>query len=663
MVINLSLLERVKHRLALFFGLWSGGKRAAPLMGLDTAILGSPYFDAAWYREMYQLGPDVSEHACVQHYLAHAAEGVDPSPVFSSLFYLQAYPDVARAGMNPLLHYIHHGCHEGRLINQQQWDETYRLKQVRDALWGGFSRAALAQLTAWTTPSKTSKTLSFYSHYELARWAFFHHQWHAYRTYSASLLPLAEQYHERKAAVLLYGFSEYCCSGVVAMHEALKPFLAEWEHDADFMLAWANTQRDDQQRLSVLNGVFQRHQFAPIKRFNESDALTIHNLTTSPVPSAEGPLVTVILPVYNAEKSIDVALSSLVAQRWKSLQILVVDDASDDNTVAKVRAWQARDARVELLCQPSNQGAYAARNAGARAARGDFITTHDADDWSHPEKIAQQVAHLMAYPDVMGVCTHWVRVDAQLRVTQNWRPSEKLIHYSHSSFLFRQQVLTDVGTWDPVRCAADTDLIKRVTSAYGTHAVAKILPDVPLAFALDQASSLTRQSISHVRSVYFGLRAVYHQVRQLVRETYPQALSNSDSLIPRTMLRSRDDHAFDVLMVADFSSMTMDQQGWVNKLEQLLAANKRIALFHWPSMDRCTQPFHASLIKVLDYDQCRFVVGNEQVAVHSVWISGEVALDNPIDQRPILTEVNEIFIDNKKINNQRVSDLFSGGLN
>ncbi|MGZ7263534.1 glycosyltransferase, partial [Streptococcus pyogenes] len=85
---------------------------------------------------------------------------------------------------------------------------------------------------------------------------------------------------------------------------------------------------------------------------------------------------------------------------------------------------------------------------GARAARGDFITTHDADDWSHPEKIAQQVAHLMAYPDVMGVCTHWVRVDAQLRVTQNWRPSEKLIHYSHSSFLFRQQVLTDVGTWD-----------------------------------------------------------------------------------------------------------------------------------------------------------------------------------------------------------------------
>jgi hypothetical protein len=129
------------------------------------------------------------------------------------------------------------------------------------------------------------------------------------------------------------------------------------------------------------------------------------------------------------------------------------------------------------------------------------------------------------------------------------------------------------------------------------------------------------------------------------------------------MLRRRDDHAFDVLMVADFSSMTMDQQGWVNKLEQLLAANKRIALFHWPSMDRCTQPFHTSLIKALDSDQCRFVVGNEQCAVHSVWISGEVALDNQIDQRPILTEVNEIFFDNKKINNQWISDLFFGGEN
>ncbi|ODP97422.1 hypothetical protein BGL48_14065 [Salinivibrio sp. SS3] len=66
------------------------------------------------------------------------------------------------------------------------------------------------------------------------------------------------------------------------------------------------------------------------------------------------------------------------------------------------------------------------------------------------------------------------------------------------------------------------------------------------------------------------------------------------------------------------------------------------------------------MTKVLVFDQCRFVVGNEQVAVHSVWISGEVALDNPIDQRPILSEVNEIFFGDKEINNQWLMDLFSG---
>ncbi|OOF13383.1 hypothetical protein BZG84_15830 [Salinivibrio sp. PR932] len=662
-----SFLVRAKHRLALFFGS-SSGMASSSVARSDTfdaaltTVLGSPYFDLSWYKKAQQLPCDLSDKACAEHYIEHATQGADPGPTFSSQFYLAMYPDVAQAGINPLLHYSYHGCHEGRLVNQQQWEETYQLKQVRDALWGGFSQTALAQLTSWAKPSTTSRRLAFYSYYELARWAFFHQQWCAYRTYSASLLPLADDYHERKAAILLHAFAHYRCDGVAAMHDVLAPFSAQWQQDADFMLAWANAHSEDQQRLSMLNHVFERHEFAPIKTFNSDDCLLLRNVTTSPTTPVEGPLVTVIIPVYNAEDSIDIALSSLVAQRWQSLQILVIDDASDDNTVAKVKAWQARDARIELLRQPSNQGAYAARNAGAKAARGDFITTHDADDWSHPEKIAQQMTYLLAHADVMGVCTHWVRVDAQLRVTQNWRPSEKLIHYSHSSFLFRQQVLAEVGMWDPVRCAADTDLIKRVTAFYGQHAVAKILPDVPLAFALDQASSLTRQSISHVRSVYFGLRAVYHQVRGLVRDVQPESLSRADTLIPQTMLRGREnDHTFDVLLVADFSLVTPERPGWVEKLNQALVADQKIALFHWPSMERCTRPFHASLIKALDSDQCRFVVGNEQCAVHSVWISGEVSLENKIDQRPILTQVNEIFIDNKKINNQSLKEVFNIG--
>ena len=98
----------------------------------------------------------------------------------------------------------------------------------------------------------------------------------------------------------------------------------------------------------------------------------------------------------------------------------------------------------------------AARNYGLALAVGDFVTTHDSDDWSHPQKIEAQVAYLKKHEQVMGCVVHWVRAEPNLQFTQNWRPEGSLTHWSHSSFMFRKQVPQELGGWDLVRIGADT---------------------------------------------------------------------------------------------------------------------------------------------------------------------------------------------------------------
>ncbi|CAM3892573.1 glycosyltransferase family 2 protein [Alkalicoccus chagannorensis] len=89
------------------------------------------------------------------------------------------------------------------------------------------------------------------------------------------------------------------------------------------------------------------------------------------------PLVTVIIPVYNAETHISACLESILRQEWPTLEVIVVDDGSTDRSAEEVRA--CNDQRVRLL-QQQNAGVSAARNHGIRAARGMYIAFVDADD-------------------------------------------------------------------------------------------------------------------------------------------------------------------------------------------------------------------------------------------------------------------------------------------
>ncbi len=105
------------------------------------------------------------------------------------------------------------------------------------------------------------------------------------------------------------------------------------------------------------------------------------------------PLVSVIMPAYNAEHFIRRALDSAVGQTYTNLEIVVIDDGSRDRTPEVIRTY--RDPRIRYLHQP-NQGQGPARNHGIRASAGAYITFLDADDFYLPHKIERQVAFLEA---------------------------------------------------------------------------------------------------------------------------------------------------------------------------------------------------------------------------------------------------------------------------
>lgn len=131
---------------------------------------------------------------------------------------------------------------------------------------------------------------------------------------------------------------------------------------------------------------------------------------------SEADLVSVIVPAYNAEATLDETLRSVRGQTHRALEIIVVDDGSTDSTRALAERHAAADARVRVLRQ-TNAGVAAARNAGWQQARSPFIAFVDADDLWAPAKIERQLAALHAGGDRVGLVYCWfARIDAASRI-------------------------------------------------------------------------------------------------------------------------------------------------------------------------------------------------------------------------------------------------------
>ncbi len=107
-------------------------------------------------------------------------------------------------------------------------------------------------------------------------------------------------------------------------------------------------------------------------------------------------LISIIVPVYNAEKYIVETMESVLAQTWSGWELLLVEDASTDRSAECIENYisQRGDGRIRLLRQPENRGAARARNRGLKEAAGRYIAYLDADDLWDPEKLERELCFL-----------------------------------------------------------------------------------------------------------------------------------------------------------------------------------------------------------------------------------------------------------------------------
>lgn len=121
--------------------------------------------------------------------------------------------------------------------------------------------------------------------------------------------------------------------------------------------------------------------------------------------------VCVALPVYNGARTLDAAIGSIVGQSLSGWRLLVVDDGSEDASVALARRWAERDPRIEVLADGLRLGIASRLNQAADRCSATYFARMDADDVSFPSRLERQVEYLDTHPDVGLLGTRVLRFD------------------------------------------------------------------------------------------------------------------------------------------------------------------------------------------------------------------------------------------------------------
>ncbi len=167
--------------------------------------------------------------------------------------------------------------------------------------------------------------------------------------------------------------------------------------------------------------------------------------------------ISVILPVYNGEATIDLAIRSILEQQDVDLRLYICDDASTDSTPERLRAWAQRDPRVVICHNEKNLHAGGARNCCLAAAGGKYIALMDADDYSHPDRLKTQRDFLDCRQDLAFAGTRgrfFNREPGDLQedywFVRQPKPENFLmtLPFVHPSLMLRREVLESAGGYD-----------------------------------------------------------------------------------------------------------------------------------------------------------------------------------------------------------------------
>ena len=165
------------------------------------------------------------------------------------------------------------------------------------------------------------------------------------------------------------------------------------------------------------------------------------------------PAVSIVVPTFNRGDCIGSCLESALAQTYGEFELIVVDDASSDDTAVRVKHF--KDSRVRYLQHDVNRGGAAARNTGIRASTGEFVAFLDSDDVWHPEKLEEQVAALHRLGPAWGLSYTWMsRVDSSGAEVSRANPRSKEIAPSASCYQTLSHLFRTLLCGGPYCCSA-----------------------------------------------------------------------------------------------------------------------------------------------------------------------------------------------------------------
>jgi glycosyltransferase involved in cell wall biosynthesis len=200
--------------------------------------------------------------------------------------------------------------------------------------------------------------------------------------------------------------------------------------------------------------------------------------TLNAIGQAAPPFVSVIVPTYNRGWILKEAIDSVLTQNFTDFELIVIDDGSSDETPDRLRIYGDR---IRVVRQ-NHRGVSAARNAGIRLARGEWVALLDSDDTWLPAKLEAQVAFFKAFPKAHICQTQeiWMRNGVRVNPRRRHRKGSGMIFerslalclVSPSAVMIRKSLLDEVGGFDEsLPACEDYDLWLRIAWKYPIHLI------------------------------------------------------------------------------------------------------------------------------------------------------------------------------------------------
>ncbi|WP_193092738.1 glycosyltransferase family 2 protein [Halomonas colorata] len=353
-------------------------------------------------------------------------ELVRKSNLLNKKWYLEQYKDVAMLKMDPIEHYLKYGAYMGR-------DPSTNFS-------GSFYKESFLDKDNDVNPLLHYLEIGKIKDYKI-------------RPNAIHLRNLLKNNENSKAKYL----SQFCTKTVRETYPIIE-MAVETAGEAVRGNDYAKAINISLFQPSGMSSIFIKKENSGENFFLEIDSEIEKN-------TIDGELITVIMPAFNSEKTINKSIESILNQTWRNIQLIVVDDCSTDDTYKIAYETTKNDKRVVLLKNKKNVGPYVSKNIALSYARGEYITGQDADDWSHPQRFEKHINLIKKDGDVKASMAYMFRMqmDGAIEVRR-----EGLLIGSSISTMYQNKFLKEnLGYWDCAKFGADSELISRAKKILG----------------------------------------------------------------------------------------------------------------------------------------------------------------------------------------------------